>query len=175
MYCIVRPMVPENNDPCTYHWLHVLTASSTKNGCESPAYYQYKSDLYQHLSFEGIISRLSKLKMLGANRVFSQRIAPCGNFNFKMLHFRGPSIPFWGVRWRATLRKFRKFCGLFHIILTVQGICYLEQIFAPVRANNYLLWFAPSPFSEQVPQSKFWVLQSAKFAQMLPLDNLVSS
>ncbi len=25
MYCIVRPMVPENNVPCTYHCLHVLS------------------------------------------------------------------------------------------------------------------------------------------------------
>ncbi len=25
MYCIVRHMVPENNVPCTYHCLHVLT------------------------------------------------------------------------------------------------------------------------------------------------------
>ncbi len=25
MYCIVRPMVPENNVPCTYHCLYVLS------------------------------------------------------------------------------------------------------------------------------------------------------
>ncbi len=25
MYCIVRPMVPENNVPCTYPCLHVLS------------------------------------------------------------------------------------------------------------------------------------------------------
>ncbi len=25
MYFIVRPMVPENNVPCTYHCLHVLS------------------------------------------------------------------------------------------------------------------------------------------------------
>ncbi len=25
MYCIVRPMVPENKVPCTYHCLHVLS------------------------------------------------------------------------------------------------------------------------------------------------------
>ncbi len=36
-----------------------------------------------------------------------------------------------------------------------------------------MLWFAPSPFSQQVPRSKFWVLRSAKFAPTLPLDNLV--
>ena len=25
MLCIVRPMVPENNVPCTYHCLHILS------------------------------------------------------------------------------------------------------------------------------------------------------
>ena len=24
MYCVVRPMAPENNVPCTYHSLHIL-------------------------------------------------------------------------------------------------------------------------------------------------------
>ncbi len=34
MYCIVRPMVPENNVPCTYHCLYVLsTLAEDSIGC----------------------------------------------------------------------------------------------------------------------------------------------
>ncbi len=31
MYCIVRPMVPENNVPCTYHCLRILSILVTPN------------------------------------------------------------------------------------------------------------------------------------------------
>ena len=70
-------------------------------------------------------------------------------FNLEMVHFGGSSIWYWQIKGFAT------------------GSKYLLQL-------KYLLWFAPSPFSEQVPWSKFWVLWSTKFAPTLPLDNLAA-
>ncbi len=90
-----------------------------------------------------------------------------------------PTSPL-GLQFTQVRSGSRMKCIWKRILLSKSTIFYVNcsQIFAPVRANirpswsKYLLWFAPSPFSEQVPRSKFWVLQSAKFAPTLPLDSL---
>ncbi len=112
-------------------------------------------------------TRLSKLKMLGANpdflganRVFAWRIASgrrgglvgspgvCGgivwHLNLKIVHFGCSSIPFWGGRWEGGLGgNPREILKKWNLTLAMSPICSSNKTFLICRHDFFLRvnWF----------------------------------